>query len=259
MLPLPPSYKAIVLFTPGGDLVYSIDPSRRQHWHLDLCIAIQEVWELPEPPHFLIPTYTATVDCYCDPQTQSNRIYAEAYGPTFRHRHWLNALFGLDNNPWHCLPSPQGQGDGTVMAAYRHQFPQLWQRRDWVLALDQLPQVYPSPPASPLDLWPDLPGQSNPAYHSLLPPGEQGYVLRLFVSGHGAGTVEILQRLYGFLEEYVSVPYTLKVVDVLTYPEQGETSQVNAIPTLIRVWPEPLYRVVGHFERWEQLAQLFHP
>jgi len=323
MLTLPPSYKAIVLFTPGGDLVYSIDPSRRQHWHLDLCIAVQEIWHLSEPPHFLVPLYTATIDYHWDPETHSSRIYAEAYPPSFPYRHLLNALFRLSSPPWRCLEAPQGQEDVGVFYAYHRQFPQLWQRQDWVLNLNQIAQVRSSlaqphlgtalstpwlpstAPSSPHR--PDTPPVSEtlalgipavetspsepptpqtpnpgPSSHSPAPTNPQpnqpptppatpsatrlplteadrdrGYVLRLFVAGHGSSTLMILQRLYSLLESHVAVPYTLKVVDIVKYPDQAESNQVKAVPTLIRVWPEPTYRVVGYFERWEQLAQLF--
>ncbi|MGA1473948.1 MAG: circadian clock KaiB family protein, partial [Prochlorothrix sp.] len=86
---------------------------------------------------------------------------------------------------------------------------------------------------------------------------DRSYVLRLFVAGHGSSTLTILQHLYSLLEAHVTVPYTLRVVDIVKYPDQAEINQVKAVPTLIRVWPEPTYRVVGYFERWDQLAQLF--
>jgi circadian clock protein KaiB len=260
MFPLPPSYKAIIVFTPGGDLVYSIDPDKRRHWHLDLCMAIQEVWGLREPPHFLIPIYTATLDCYRDPKTQTLRIYAEAYPLTYRYRYFLNALFQVETQgvamDWRCLPNPEGQGEGAILAQYQQQFPQLWQCQDWVLNLQQLPQArWSFYPQSFENLAPEVADRELDPGDLTAPEG--GYVLRLFVSGHGAGTVEILKRLYQLLETYVSAPYTLKVIDINKYPEQTEANQIKAIPTLVRVWPKPIYRVVGYFDRWEQLCQIF--
>ncbi|MDJ0558735.1 MAG: circadian clock protein KaiB, partial [Microcystis sp. M53599_WE4] len=34
---LPDIFKGIALFTPGGDLIYCIDPDKQTHWHLNLC------------------------------------------------------------------------------------------------------------------------------------------------------------------------------------------------------------------------------
>ena len=47
--PLPDFYKGIVLFTPGGDIIYTIDPNKQERWHLHLCLGLQEILGLPEP------------------------------------------------------------------------------------------------------------------------------------------------------------------------------------------------------------------
>ncbi|MFM7558989.1 MAG: circadian clock protein KaiB, partial [Cylindrospermopsis raciborskii] len=57
---LPQVFKGIALFTPGGDLIYCIDPSKQKRWHLHLCGVLQQILNLSEPPHFLVPCYTAT-------------------------------------------------------------------------------------------------------------------------------------------------------------------------------------------------------
>ncbi|MFM6041706.1 MAG: circadian clock protein KaiB, partial [Dolichospermum sp.] len=39
----PQLFKGIALFTPGGDLIYCIDPSKQGRWHLNLCAALREI------------------------------------------------------------------------------------------------------------------------------------------------------------------------------------------------------------------------
>lgn len=90
---LPQLFKGIALFTPGGDLIYCIDPSKQGRWHLNLCATLQEILDLPEPPHFLVPCYTATIDHWLDPRTQQIRTFAEAYPAVMRHQALLNAYF----------------------------------------------------------------------------------------------------------------------------------------------------------------------
>ena len=70
----PQLFKGIALFTPGGDLIYCIDSSKQGRWHLNLCAALQEILDLPEPPHFLVPCYTATIDHWLNPQTQKVQV-----------------------------------------------------------------------------------------------------------------------------------------------------------------------------------------
>lgn len=90
----PQLFKGIALFTPGGDLMYCIDPNKQGRWHLNLCAALQEILDLPEPPHFLVPCYTATIDHWLNPRTQQVQIFAEAYPAVIRHQAVLNAIFG---------------------------------------------------------------------------------------------------------------------------------------------------------------------
>jgi len=78
---LPDIFKGIALFTPGGDLIYCIDPNKQTHWHLNLCAALQSALGLPEPPHFLVPSFTATIDRWRDPYSHRIHTRAEVYPP----------------------------------------------------------------------------------------------------------------------------------------------------------------------------------
>lgn len=93
-------FKGIALFTPGGDLIYSIDPNKQGRWHSHLCAALQEILDLPEPPHFLVPCYTATIDHWLDPRTQQVQTFAEAYPAVIRHQAILNTLFSREELVW---------------------------------------------------------------------------------------------------------------------------------------------------------------
>ncbi len=129
-------FKGIALFTPGGDLIYTIDPSKQGRWHLHLCAALQEILDLAEPPHFLVPCYTATVDHWLDPRTQQVRTFAEAYPAVLRHQAVLNAIFGTGDLVWQAAPWPDGLCDRMVLATYRSTFPQLWEDHDLIVQLD---------------------------------------------------------------------------------------------------------------------------
>lgn len=239
-------FKGIALFTPGGDLVYCIDPHKQNRWHSQLCVFLQELLGLPEPPHFLVPCFTATIDRWQDPRTQAIKTFAEVYPFVSRHQAFLNALFGCSDQDWLPILHPTGLCDPLVLASYRQQFPQLWQTHDLVARLE------PIEPTSPLQadkqllpIWSGEPTQQT-----------QGYVLRLFVSGHSLTTERILKVLHQLLEEHLRQPYTLKVIDVRKHPEQAEADQVTATPTLVKVWPEPMRRIVGELDNPTLLLQV---
>ena len=241
---LPKFFKGIALFTPGGDLVYCIDPDKRHHWHLQLCTALQEVLDLAEPPHFLVPCYTATLDRGCDRQTQQTRDFAEAYPPVLRHQALLNAVFGVKDLVWHVTPAPEGLCDPIVLLTYHQKFPELWQDHDLVMNVEHLN-------AFSHKAWQSLPFVDD---QDALSP--TGYVLRLFISGHTAATERTLKNLHQILNQTLQCPYTLKVIDILKHPEQAEQDQISATPTLVRLWPRPIKRIVGELEDCQMMLRL---
>ncbi|MBD2744068.1 circadian clock KaiB family protein [Coleofasciculus sp. FACHB-1120] len=233
-LSIPQLFKGIALFTPGGDLIYCIDPNKQSHWHLHLCAGFQEMLGLPEPPHFLVPAYTATIDRWLDPYTQELRIAAEVYLPVRRHQALLNGIFqNINLHNWQVAPWPPELGDPIVLETYRHQFPQLWENHDLIVRLERT--------------------GFQPSFRPVSTPG---YVLRLFVSGHNGATEHTLQSLHQLLEQSLGHPYTLKVIDIFKHPEQAESNQISATPTLVRVWPEPVRRIVGDLDNIERVLQV---
>ncbi|MUL37540.1 circadian clock KaiB family protein [Gloeocapsopsis dulcis] len=236
------TFKGIALFTPGGDLIYCIDPKKQGRWHLHLCAGLQEILNLPEPPHFLVPCYTATIDRWLDPQTQQIQTYAEAYPLVLRYQPLLNAIFQTDV-VWQAAPVTEGLCDPILLATYRASFPQLWEEHELVVRFERsltssnltepvLPQPSTKPNLQPL-----------------------GYTLHLFIAGHNPATERILQSLRQVLEQF-NYPYTLKVIDVLKHPEQAEIYQVTATPTLVKVSPKPTRRLVGNLDNAEKLLEL---
>ncbi|MCU0550038.1 MAG: circadian clock KaiB family protein [Leptolyngbya sp. Prado105] len=197
-------------------------------------MALQEVLELSEPPHFLVPCYTATLDRWFDASANQIRVFAEAYPPVFRYRALLNTVFESGDLNWKIAPSEE-ICDPAILETYRHQFPELWENHDLVMRFDPTPRAVALQPTSPYP---------------------QGYVLRLFVSGYSAATARILQNLHALLEESLEHPYTLKVIDIFKHPEQAESDQVSATPTLVKVYPLPVRRIVGNLEDADRVLQI---
>lgn len=129
-----------------------------------------------------------------------------------------------------------------VLTTYRSTFPQLWEDHDLVVRLD---------------LWEPKPSYYQPVISTQQPqPKTKGYVLRLFLAGHSVATERILENLHELLETNLGNPYTLKVIDVLRNPEQAESNQVSATPTLVKVWPQPIRRIVGDLDNVEKILQM---
>lgn len=254
----PQLFKGIALFTPGGDLIYCLDVDKKSRWHTHLCAALQEILGLSESPHFLVPGYTATIDKWLEPRSQKLRVSAEAYPPVLRYQALLNAVFNTGDLVWQAAPWSEEFCNQLVMGTYYEQFPQLWENHNLLVRLEQSKTDSES---NPLSSFTSSSMESNlPVDLSLLDnsPEIKGYVLRLFVSSNSTITKQTLENLHQILENSLGYPYTLKVIDVFKHPEQADADRISATPTLIRVWPEPVRRIVGQCDEVEQILQLLH-
>lgn len=245
---MPRIFKGIALFTPGGDLIYCIDPTKQDRWHSHLCMSLQEILKLPEPPHFLVPGYTATIDRWLDPLTQQIKVAAEAYPPVQRYQSLLNAVFGSDSVTWAINSWQEEFNNPILLEGYRRQFPQLWECHELIFRCELNEQNSTSLRESDLGL-----GESELGLSKAINPG---YVLSLFVSGNNLITHKVFETLHTLLEEKFPYPYSLKIIDVAKHPEEAEKHQVTAIPTLMRIWPEPVQKIVGEFKESDRLLQI---
>ncbi|ACB49786.1 circadian clock protein [Crocosphaera subtropica ATCC 51142] len=242
---VPELFKGIALFTPGGDLVYCVDNNKQVHWHSQLCLVLQELLKLPEPPHFLVPGYTATIDRWFCTREKRVKTVAEVYPAVRRYEPLLNVLFNVKDVVWTTANWQEEVCDPVVIETYRSQFPQLWENHDLLVRLDERWEQ-------------ELKTQFNPVETQKKDEFEtnQGYILRLFVSGHHPSTKQTLKKIHHLLETQLSHPYTLKVIDIAKHPEMAETHHVSATPTLVRVWPKPTRRIVGELTDLSRVLQL---
>ncbi len=245
--PVAASFKGIALFTPGGDCVYCIDEQKRAHWHLDLCATLQSQLGLAEPPYFLLPCFTATVDRWVNATTAAATTVAEAYPRALRFQPLLNALFGLDHVEWQPNYGSAEECSMELIESYRATFPQLWECHDLIIRVEQVTASSTGPFTGSL-----------PTTEALLSaPSSQVYRFKLFVSGvDTAATEQMLRLLYTTLEASLPNAYTLQVIDVTTHPDEAEAAQISATPTLIQISPEPTRRIVGNVLNQEQMMQL---
>ncbi len=253
---LPKIFKGIAIFTPGGDVIYGVDQNKQARWHLHLCQGLQEIWGLSEPPHFLVPGYTATVDQWLDPQTQQIKTIAEAYPAVQRYIPLLTVLFELElTETWQIAPWQEEYCDRTIIETYRQQFPQLWEERDLIVRFD--PKHWDRLPETVVSRETEREKVIN-APASSMSQGDKtgGYVLHLFVSGDRSNTEQTLATIHQVLERGLTTPYTLKIIDIQKNPEQAEIQQVSATPTLVRVSPLPVRRIVGQLDDIQQVLRI---
>lgn len=70
-------------------------------------------------------------------------------------------------------------------------------------------------------------------------------VLELYVSGTTPKSIRAIRNLKDFCDANPEIDVTVTIIDVYKNPELAKKAQVIAVPTLIRLKPKPLRRLIG--------------
>lgn len=76
-------------------------------------------------------------------------------------------------------------------------------------------------------------------------PAAPHYELRLYVTGATARSTRAIENLRRFCEDELAGVYDLEVIDIYQNPEAARDAQIIAAPTLIKMQPEPVRRIIG--------------
>jgi circadian clock protein KaiB len=75
------------------------------------------------------------------------------------------------------------------------------------------------------------------------------YLLRLYVAGNSAKTESAISNLRELCEKRLRDRYQLEVVDISKDPQVAISEQIIAIPTLVKVLPLPIRRIIGDLSK----------
>jgi circadian clock protein KaiB len=84
-------------------------------------------------------------------------------------------------------------------------------------------------------------------------PAPDDYVLRLFVAGTTTRSQNAITNVRRICDEHLAGRFDLEVIDVYTHPQQTRDFQIVATPTLVKVAPDPLRRIVGDLSNRERV------
>lgn len=71
------------------------------------------------------------------------------------------------------------------------------------------------------------------------------FILHLYIAGATQTSKKFLKNLELYLDRELKDSYTLKIIDVLKNPQAAEQDKILATPTLARIHPTPVKKVVG--------------
>lgn len=79
------------------------------------------------------------------------------------------------------------------------------------------------------------------------------YVLKLYVAGNTPNSIRALKTLNNILEQEFQGVYALKVIDVLKNPQLAEEDKILATPTLSKILPPPVRKIIGDLSDRERV------
>ena len=82
---------------------------------------------------------------------------------------------------------------------------------------------------------------------------EDRYILRLYVTGMTPRSTEAFATIKALCEERLQGRYELEVIDIYQHPQLAIDEQIIAVPTLVKLLPAPLRRLVGDLSNQERV------
>jgi circadian clock protein KaiB len=76
-------------------------------------------------------------------------------------------------------------------------------------------------------------------------PAPEPFTLRLFVSGASTRSQRAISNIRAICDAHLRGRFELEIVDVYLDPDSTRDFQIVATPTLVRVRPAPVRRVIG--------------
>lgn len=84
-------------------------------------------------------------------------------------------------------------------------------------------------------------------------PAKKTYILKLYVAGNTPNSIRALKTLNNILEQEFQGVYALKVIDVLKNPQLAEEDKILATPTLSKILPPPVRKIIGDLSDRERV------
>jgi len=83
--------------------------------------------------------------------------------------------------------------------------------------------------------------------HATTPHGVHSaeWVLRLYIAGQTPKCLAAVSNLHQLCEQHLVGQYDIEVIDLLEKPQLAEGDNIVAIPTLVRMLPQPIRKIIG--------------
>jgi circadian clock protein KaiB len=83
-----------------------------------------------------------------------------------------------------------------------------------------------------------------------------GLQLRLYVAGHAPNSLSAIANTKAICNKHFASKHELEIVDLLEHPKRGLADGIIVTPTLLKLLPLPVQRVIGNLSDTDQVLML---
>jgi circadian clock protein KaiB len=84
-------------------------------------------------------------------------------------------------------------------------------------------------------------------------PAQVEQTLRLYIAGQTPRSVKAFANLKRICEEHLKGRYRIEVIDLIQNPQLAAGDQILAVPTLVRLLPEPVRKIIGDLSNTDRV------
>jgi len=85
---------------------------------------------------------------------------------------------------------------------------------------------------------------------------KSGLRLRLYVAGNAPNSLRAIANVRAICDEHLASGHELEIVDMLEHPERALADRIIVTPTLLKILPLPVERVIGNLSDTKQVLLL---
>jgi circadian clock protein KaiB len=83
--------------------------------------------------------------------------------------------------------------------------------------------------------------------------GNAVWHLRLYVAGQSTKSLHAFTNLQSLCDEHLAGRYEIEIIDLVDQPSLARSDDIVAIPTLVRLSPAPLRKIIGDLSNTERV------
>ena len=84
------------------------------------------------------------------------------------------------------------------------------------------------------------------------------FKFRLYVADDSQNSAQALANLNAMCEQHLAGRYEIDVVDVFLEPARAMADDIRMTPTLIKLSPAPVQRIIGTLDQLERVLQILN-